>query len=138
MRWLPRAPRTRGAATETGRSREFWSKFAEIGVPGLLVPEEHGGHDLVLGQQRVGRVAARTVAPAKRGEEHTQKWVETGGGSQGRVGIPIEQILAHRHGRTQPGDGAHPRGLQSLPGAAQVINLQKPAPRLVVDDVKNQ
>ena len=26
--------------TETGRSREFWSSLAEIGVPGLLVPEE--------------------------------------------------------------------------------------------------
>jgi len=29
--------------TETGRSREFWSKLTEIGVPGLLVAEEFGG-----------------------------------------------------------------------------------------------
>ena len=29
--------------TETGRSPEFWTKFAEIGVPGLLVPEDQGG-----------------------------------------------------------------------------------------------
>jgi alkylation response protein AidB-like acyl-CoA dehydrogenase len=29
--------------TETGRSPEFWRKFAEIGVPGLLVPEERDG-----------------------------------------------------------------------------------------------
>ena len=29
--------------TETARSPEFWSKFAEIGVPGLLVPEAHSG-----------------------------------------------------------------------------------------------
>ena len=29
--------------TETGRSREFWTKLAEIGLPGLRVPEEHGG-----------------------------------------------------------------------------------------------
>jgi alkylation response protein AidB-like acyl-CoA dehydrogenase len=32
--------------TETGRSREFWSKFAEIGVPGLGVPEVYGGMGL--------------------------------------------------------------------------------------------
>ena len=29
--------------TETARSSEFWARFAEIGVPGLLVPEVHGG-----------------------------------------------------------------------------------------------
>lgn len=29
--------------TETGRSPEFWRDLAEIGLPGLLVPEEHGG-----------------------------------------------------------------------------------------------
>ena len=29
--------------TETGRSREFWSRLSEIGVPGLLVAEEFGG-----------------------------------------------------------------------------------------------
>lgn len=48
--------------TETGRSPEFWTKFAEIGVPGLLVPEEHGGLgmneiDLVLVMVEVGRAA---------------------------------------------------------------------------------
>lgn len=48
--------------TETGRSREFWTKLAEIGVPGLLVPEEHGGLgmnevDLVLVMVEVGRAA---------------------------------------------------------------------------------
>jgi alkylation response protein AidB-like acyl-CoA dehydrogenase len=29
--------------TPTGRSSEFWAKLAEIGVPGLLVPESDGG-----------------------------------------------------------------------------------------------
>lgn len=29
--------------TATGRSPEFWAKLAEIGVPGLLVPEAQGG-----------------------------------------------------------------------------------------------
>ena len=55
--------------TETGRSKEFWSKFAEIGVPGLLVPEEHGGLgmneiDLVLVFVEIGRAAlAEPVVP---------------------------------------------------------------------------
>jgi len=55
--------------TETGRSPEFWAKFAEIGVPGLLVPEEHGGLgmneiDLVLVMVEVGRAAlAEPVVP---------------------------------------------------------------------------
>ena len=29
--------------TDTGRSPELWAELAEIGVPGLLVPEEHLG-----------------------------------------------------------------------------------------------
>lgn len=55
--------------TETGRSPEFWAKFAEIGVPGLLVPEEHGGLgmneiDLVLVMVEIGRSAlAEPVVP---------------------------------------------------------------------------
>ena len=55
--------------TETGRSPEFWSRLAEIGVPGLLVPEEHGGLgmneiDAVLVFVEVGRAAlAEPVVP---------------------------------------------------------------------------
>jgi len=55
--------------TETGRSPEFWAKFAEIGVPGLLVPAEHGGLgmneiDLVLVMVEIGRSAlAEPVVP---------------------------------------------------------------------------
>jgi len=47
---------------ETGRSAEFWARFAEIGVPGLLVPENCDGLgmneiDLVLLMEEVGRAA---------------------------------------------------------------------------------
>ena len=55
--------------TETGRSPEFWAKLSEIGLPGLLVPEEHGGLamdeiDLVLPMVEVGRAAlAEPVVP---------------------------------------------------------------------------
>ena len=48
--------------TETGRSPEVWSKLAEIGLFGLLVPEDRGGLgmsevDLVLLIEETGRVA---------------------------------------------------------------------------------
>jgi alkylation response protein AidB-like acyl-CoA dehydrogenase len=46
--------------TETGRSPEFWQKLAEIGLPGLLVSEEHGGLgmtevDMILVLEETGR-----------------------------------------------------------------------------------
>jgi alkylation response protein AidB-like acyl-CoA dehydrogenase len=48
--------------TETGRSRDFWRRLAQIGLPGLVVPEAHGGLgldeiDLVLILEEVGRAA---------------------------------------------------------------------------------
>ena len=48
--------------TEAGRSPDFWAKLAELGIPALLVPEEHGGlgldeTDLVLILEEVGRAA---------------------------------------------------------------------------------
>jgi len=48
--------------TETGRSTELWTKLAEIGLPGLLVPEEYGGLglseiDSVLVFVEIGRAA---------------------------------------------------------------------------------
>jgi alkylation response protein AidB-like acyl-CoA dehydrogenase len=46
--------------TETGRSPEFWQKLAEIGIPGLLVPEAHDGLgmnevDMVMVLEETGR-----------------------------------------------------------------------------------
>lgn len=55
--------------TPTGRSPEFWKKLAEIGVPGLLVPEAQGGLgmneiDFVLVLVEIGRAAlAEPVVP---------------------------------------------------------------------------
>jgi alkylation response protein AidB-like acyl-CoA dehydrogenase len=48
--------------TETGRSPEFWQKLAELGIAGLLVPEEYGGLgmnevDMVLVLEETGRAA---------------------------------------------------------------------------------
>jgi alkylation response protein AidB-like acyl-CoA dehydrogenase len=49
--------------TETGRSKEFWGKLAEIGVPALLIPEEQGGLgmnelDTVLVHEEIGRAGS--------------------------------------------------------------------------------
>ncbi len=49
-------------ATDTGRSPELWKQLAEIGIPGLLVPEEHDGlgmdeTDMVLLLEETGRAA---------------------------------------------------------------------------------
>jgi alkylation response protein AidB-like acyl-CoA dehydrogenase len=48
--------------TETGRSPGLWSSLAEIGIPGLMVPEAHGGlgmdeRDAVLVLEETGRFA---------------------------------------------------------------------------------
>jgi len=60
--------------TETGHSPEFWARFAEVGVPGLLVPEAHDGLgmdevDLVLLLEEAGRAAlpAPVIATATVG-----------------------------------------------------------------------
>ena len=50
------------AASETGRSPELWATLSEMGVVGMLVPEEHGGPgmnevDLVLLVEEIGRSA---------------------------------------------------------------------------------
>jgi len=55
--------------TPTGRSPEFWAKLSEIGVPGLLVPEEMGGLgmneiDFVLVLVEIGRAGvAEPIVP---------------------------------------------------------------------------
>ncbi len=62
-----------GWETETGRDAEFWKRLAEVGIPGLLVPEAHGGlgmddTDLVLLLEEVGRVGlAEPVVPTSVG-----------------------------------------------------------------------
>lgn len=62
-----------GWETETGRDPAFWKKLAEIGIPGLLVPEGHGGLgmddvDLVLLMEEAGRVGlAEPLIPTLQG-----------------------------------------------------------------------
>ncbi len=48
--------------TDTGRSQTLWSQLAELGLTGMLVPEEHGGlgmneEDFILIAEECGRAA---------------------------------------------------------------------------------
>jgi alkylation response protein AidB-like acyl-CoA dehydrogenase len=61
-------------AGETGRSKALWTRLAEIGVTGVLIPEEHGGlglaeTDFVLLLEEMGRagLAEPVVATAAVG-----------------------------------------------------------------------
>jgi alkylation response protein AidB-like acyl-CoA dehydrogenase len=77
--------------TGTGRSPELWKKLAEVGLPGLLVPEAHEGMgmdevDAVLLWEEVGRAglaepvtATAAVAPPLLGElgaELASRWLK--------------------------------------------------------------
>src|SRR3546814_3151636 len=44
----------RDSADATGFSRDLWAQFTEMGLPGMLVPEEHGG--LGMGHMEAGIV----------------------------------------------------------------------------------
>lgn len=99
--------------TDTGRSPEFWAQLAEIGVPGLLVPEAQGGLgmdelDLVLILEETGRAAlaepvvatAAVGVPMLRelgalGDEWLPKIAE--GNARLAVGHPINTFTADAH-----------------------------------------
>jgi alkylation response protein AidB-like acyl-CoA dehydrogenase len=96
--------------TETGRSRDLWKKLAEIGVPGLLVPEAHEGMglseaDTVLLQEAFGRAGlaepvigtAAVAAPllAELGGDLAARWLKplAVGEAIVAVGHPISDLV---------------------------------------------
>ncbi len=101
--------------TETGRSTDFWAKLAEIGVPGLLVPEEHGGlgmdeTDFVGVAVEIGRAAlaepvvstAAVAVPLLRecGQaELAAAWLPRIAGGEARVAVapPTSTLVADVH-----------------------------------------
>jgi alkylation response protein AidB-like acyl-CoA dehydrogenase len=101
--------------TETGRSPELWKKLAAVGLPGLLVPEAHGGLgldevDAVLLQEECGRAAlaepvvatAAVGAPllAELGDtELAARWLPgvAAGDVLLAVGHPANAFLADAH-----------------------------------------
>jgi len=93
--------------TDTGRDAAFWKRLAEVGVPGLLVPETHGGlgldeTDLVLLLEETGRAAlAEPVVATSVGAALLREL----GGPLADEWLPK---VAAGHGRLAVGHGASP------------------------------
>jgi alkylation response protein AidB-like acyl-CoA dehydrogenase len=100
--------------TETGRSPELWSGLAELGIPGLLVPENRGGLgldeiDLVLLLEETGRAAlaeplvatAAVAVPLLRdlGGALAERWLTeiAGGRAIVAVGHPVNAFTSDAH-----------------------------------------
>jgi alkylation response protein AidB-like acyl-CoA dehydrogenase len=100
--------------SETGRSRPLWKQLAEIGLAGLLVPEEHEGMgltevDFVLLCEEVGRAAlaepviatAAVAAPliAELGGELAARWLKplAVGEAIAAVGHPVSPFVDDAH-----------------------------------------
>jgi alkylation response protein AidB-like acyl-CoA dehydrogenase len=100
--------------TESGRSAELWGKLAELGLLGLLVPEEHGGLDLsevdaILPFEESGRAAlpeplvetAAVAAPLLRelGGSLATEWLPrvAAGAARVAIGHPIDRLVLDAH-----------------------------------------
>jgi len=117
--------------TETGRSPEFWSRLAGIGLPGLLVPESDGGLgldevDLLPVLEEVGRagLAEPIVATAAVG---APLLVELGRAGRSELASrwlgPIaagEAIVAVGHHRSPFVSDAHVADLLLLPWGDEI------------------
>jgi alkylation response protein AidB-like acyl-CoA dehydrogenase len=98
--------------SETGRSAERWRKLAELGVLGLLVPEQHGGLgmnevDLVRLLEEVGRAAlpepvaetAAVAVPILRETPRAGEWLPRVAAGEAilTVGHPLNPFVADAH-----------------------------------------
>jgi len=119
--------------TETGRSHELWAKLAEIGLLGLLVPEDAGGLgmseiDLVLLLEETGRVAlpepvvetAAIAAPLLRDSSAAatkEKWL-------GRIATG-EAVLTAGHPSNPFVNDAHVADLLFLANGNEIHAVEK-------------
>lgn len=98
--------------TDSGRSPDRWAKLAELGLLGLLVPEEHGGLgmnevDLVLLLEETGRVAlpepvvetAAVGGPLLRDTHLAAQWLPkvAAGDAILTVGHPLNPFVTDAH-----------------------------------------
>jgi len=114
------------AASETGADAKLWQGLAELGVLGLLVPEEHGGSglgllDAALAMESLARAAAPApflgsavlapVAFATAGTE-TQRatWLPRLASGQAQVGIALGELTGRRDDATLRVDGTRLQG----------------------------
>ncbi len=156
-----------GWETETGRDDGFWRSLAEIGLPGLLVPEEHGGlgleeTDLVLALEETGRVAlAEPVVPTsvgvgmlrEIGGDLAASWLPRVAEGEARlaVGLPESPFVADAHVagllliasedaiHAIPGSEATLEAQASNDGSQRLFRVQQGSGELVAtgDDARN-
>jgi alkylation response protein AidB-like acyl-CoA dehydrogenase len=114
--------------TPTARSPQLWRKLADVGVPGLLVPESHGGMGMseleaVLIHEEAGRVAlaeplvatAAVAAPLLRelGGALAEEWLP-------RIAAG-EAVVAVGHPATPFVEDAHVADLLLLPRGVDAL-----------------
>ena len=102
--------------TETGRSREFWSKLAEIGVPGLLVAEAFGG----LGMNEIDAVRV---------------FIEIGRAALAEPVVPTAAVAAPllKESREAGNDALSNEWLPKIASGEAIIAVAQPTSPLVPD-----
>ena len=115
----------RDGADATGFSRDLWAQFTEMGLPGMLVPEAHGG--LGMGHMEAGIVLeeiGRNLTPspflatsvgavaalAKAGGTQAGRWLPAIASGEAIVALAIDEGAKHRPDRiattaTRAGNG---------------------------------
>jgi alkylation response protein AidB-like acyl-CoA dehydrogenase len=101
-------------ASDSGHDETLWKGLAELGIAGLLVPEEFGGSQLALldaavAAESLGRAAtpapflsSAVMAPlaiaASGGEEQQRRWLPEIAGGRLRVGMALNECFSQREG----------------------------------------
>ena len=118
----------------TGFSRDLWAQFVEMGLPGMLVPEAHGG--LGMGHIEAGIVLeeiGRNLTPspflstsvgavaalAKAGGTQAERWLPAIAAGEAIVALAIDEGSKHRPDRiattaTRAGNGFRLDGKKSF------------------------
>ncbi len=124
----------RDSADATGFSRDLWAQFTEMGLPGMLVPEAHGG--LGMGHMEAGIVLeeiGRNLTPspflstsvgavaalAKAGGTQAGRWLPAIASGEAIVALAIDEGAKHRPDRiattaTRAGNGFRLDGKKSF------------------------
>jgi alkylation response protein AidB-like acyl-CoA dehydrogenase len=110
---------------ECPNNRALWQDLAELGVAGILVPEEHGGSaltllDAALVSQSLGHavtpapfLASAVMAPValrSLGGEETGSWLGAIAGGEAVFGVALTEIFSIREGAGVALDGGVLRG----------------------------
>lgn len=124
----------RDSKDETGFSRELWASFTEMGLPGLMVPEAHGG--LGMGHLEAGIVLeeiGRNLTPSpflttsigavaaltKGGGTQAARWLPAIAAGEAIAALAIDEGAKHRPDRintsaTRSGNGFRIDGKKSF------------------------